>query len=108
MKKTTRKQRKSPRYNGYNVFGERCIAKFVTLEKDTAIKQYLDILDDIDNHAGENLEYTFTLSKDFSEAESKALYRDIDRITALRATMKKKSLTYLDLKAPTRIQATVC
>ena len=105
--KKYKKNTKKARYNGYNVFGDRCIAKFVTLEKDTAIKQYLDILDDIDAHASENLEYTFTLSKDFSEEESKALYRDIDRITALRAMMKKKSLTHLDLKTPSRVQATV-
>ena len=43
-----KKIKKNSRYNGRNVFGERCIAKFVTLEKATATEQYIEILEDLE------------------------------------------------------------
>ena len=51
MKKNkSKKNHKVNRYNGRNVYGQRCIAKTVTLEKETALEQYLDILDDVEAH----------------------------------------------------------
>lgn len=63
MKKNkSKKNHKVNRYNGRNVYGQRCIAKTVTLEKETALEQYLDILDDVEAHKrkGETLEYMRT------------------------------------------------
>jgi hypothetical protein len=40
------------KFSGRNVFGQRCIAKFVKLEKETAVEQYLAILADIENANG--------------------------------------------------------
>ena len=91
-----KKIKKNSRYNGRNVFGERCIAKFVTLEKATATEQYIEILEDIYNHPGDIIEYTFTLSNDFSPSESEELYRWIDKVSALYAMAKKKDFCRLD------------
>ena len=96
MKKKSKKSNKKSHYNGRNVFGERCIAKFVTLEKATATEQYIEILEDIYNHPGDIIEYTFTLSNDFSPSEAEKLYRWIDKVSALYATAKKKDFCRLD------------
>ena len=98
MKKKSKKSNKGSHYNGRNVFGERCIAKFVTLEKATAVEQYLEILADIDNHPGDIIEYTFTLSKDFSHSEAEALYKWIDKVSAFHAMAQKKNFTRMDIR----------
>ena len=41
MKKSANKSTKKNIYNGRNIYGQRCIAKFVKLEKETALDQYL-------------------------------------------------------------------
>ena len=57
--KKNKKNTKKARYNGRNAFGQRCIAKFVVLEKETAMQQFLEALADIDAHEGQRIEYTF-------------------------------------------------
>ena len=98
MKKSKKDTKKTTRYNGYNVFGERCIAKTVTLQKDTALKQYLDMLDDIDSHPGEIIEYTFYLSKDITKEDADAIYAQIERISALRAMMTQRKFVQASVR----------
>ena len=98
MKKKSKKSNKGSHYNGRNVFGERCIAKCVTLEKDTAVEQYLEILADMDKHHGENIEYTILISKDFSHSEAEALYKWIDKVSAFHAMAQKKNFTRMDIR----------
>ena len=40
--KKNKKKTENIRYNGRNAFGERCIAKFLVLEKETAMQQFLE------------------------------------------------------------------
>lgn len=100
MKKNKRNTKKTTRYNGRNVFGERCVAKTVTLQKDTALKQYLDMLDDIDSHPNEIIEYTIYLSKDITKEEADAIYAQIERITSLRAMMTHREFVQLSAVLP--------
>ena len=44
MKKQNKKNNRAAR----NVFGQKCIAKEVTLNKENALKQYLEVLNDIE------------------------------------------------------------
>ena len=97
MKKNT------SRYNGRNVFGERCIAKFATLEKGTALKQFMEILDDLDAHAGMCIEYTFNLSKDFSPEEAAELHAQLDRVSALHAMSKNREFIRQDIFGTPRL-----
>ncbi len=83
--KKNKKNTKKARYNGRNAFGQRCIAKFVVLEKETAMQQFLEALADIDAHEGQRIEYTFAIGKDFTREEADAFWVQMDRITAFRA-----------------------
>ena len=98
MKKNKKNTKKNSRYNGYNVFGERCIAKTVTLQKKTALKQYIDMLDDIDSHPDEIIEYTFYLSKDITKEESNAIYAQIEKISALRAMKAQRKFVQASVR----------
>ena len=97
MKKKMNKNNKKSRYNGRNAFGERCIEKVVTLEKDTAVEQYLEILADMDKHHGENIEYTILISKDFCQSEADELCKWIQKVAAFRALAQKKSFLRMDI-----------
>ena len=70
--KKNKKKTENIRYNGRNAFGERCIAKFLVLEKETAMQQFLEALADIDAHKGKRIEYTFQLGKTFTHEEADA------------------------------------
>ena len=56
-------KRAGRKYNGKNIFGERCVAKSIKLHKETAVKQYLDILADVTAHKDQNTEYTVDASE---------------------------------------------
>lgn len=52
---------------GFNVYGEPCVERIVTLEKGTAIQQYMEIVNTLKN-AKKVIEYTLYF-KDFSKEE---------------------------------------
>ena len=100
MKKNkSKKNHKVNRYNGRNLYGQRCIAKTVTLEKETALEQYLDILDDVEAHKrkGETLEYT-VFSPGFTKEELEELNGAIERVMAFRARMNNTNFLTAELK----------
>lgn len=88
--KKNKKKTENIRYNGRNAFGERCIAKFLVLEKETAMQQFLEALADIDAHKGKRIEYTFQLGKTFTHEEADAFRLQMDRITAFRARTQSR------------------
>lgn len=53
---------------GFNVHGEPCIERIVTLEKETAIQQYMEIVETLKNTA-KVIEYTL-LYNNFTEEEA--------------------------------------
>ena len=73
--------------NGRNVYGQPCIEKFVKLEKETALDQYLAILADIENANGKAIEYTVD-SSCFTREEAIAFNDKLERIMALRARLR--------------------
>ena len=73
--------------NGRNVYGQPCIEKFVKLEKETALDQYLAILADIENANGKAIEYTVD-SSCFTREEAIAFNDKLERIMALRASLR--------------------
>ena len=90
MKKNKKNTKKATRYNGYNAFGDRCIAKTAVLKKETALVQYLEALADIDTHDGERIEYTFALGKDFTREEAEAFWGQMKKIAEFRAKAQSK------------------
>ena len=71
MKKTKKNMKKNS-YIGKNVYGQSCIIKEVTLEREPALAQYLEIMADIENHkkANQNIEYSIAFSKDIPKADN--------------------------------------
>ena len=55
-----KKKQNIKRSKGYNIYGQRCEVRTVTLNKETALKQYIEILDEIEiaRAEGRKLEYT--------------------------------------------------
>ena len=67
-----KKQNKKNNHAGRNIFGQKCITKEVILNKENALEQYLEVLNDIEQHRqlGINIEYDVKLPKDvFSQDE---------------------------------------
>ena len=87
------------KFNGRNVFGQKCIAKFVKLEKETAAEQYLAILADIENANGKIIEYTVD-SSCFTKEEATAFYDQIACIMELRAAFKNTGFATVDFPTP--------
>ena len=87
VKNGKKNTRKNNNYNGKNVYGQPCVAKFVKLEKETALDQYLAILDDIENANGKAIEYTVD-SSCFSREEAEEFGKKVERIMALRARLR--------------------
>ena len=88
QKKNAKKNiRKNGIYNGRNVYGDPCIAKFVKLEKETALDQYMAILADIENTNGKAVEYTVD-SSCFTKEEAIAFGKKEERIMELRARLR--------------------
>lgn len=87
MKKSHKKSVRKNSYVERNVYGQPCIAKFVKLEKDTALDQYLAIMADIENAHGKAIEYTID-SSCFSREEAIEFSNKISRITEMRAGLR--------------------
>lgn len=93
MKKSTKSKRiRKNNYNGRNVYGQRCIAKFVKLEKETALDQYMDIIADLEASQGQTIEYTID-SSCFSCEEAEQFNNKLIRIMELRSRMRGYSFT---------------
>lgn len=85
-----KKQNKKSCRTGRNIFGQRCIAKEVTLTKENAITQYIEVLNDIEQHKkmNINIEYDVKIPKDvFSKEEIAALTQKLVNLTMLRSGM---------------------
>ena len=74
MKKRTHARKNAQKY-GRNVYGERCIVKDITIQKEAANKQCIEIVKDIRDHAakGLKLEYTVFYAKDLTMEEIEAI-----------------------------------
>ena len=59
---------------GKNVFGEICVTKFLKLDKETALEQYVEMMNDITSHHGK-IEYTVD-SSCFSIEEAKHFFEN--------------------------------
>ena len=84
MKKQIKKNMKK---NARNIFGEKCIAKEVILNKETALEQYIEILNDLELHRqmGINIEYDVKMPKEvFSEEEIDEMNRKMNVLMMLR------------------------
>ena len=87
VKNAKKNTRKNNNYNGKNVYGQPCVEKFVKLEKETALDQYLTILADIENANGKAVEYTVD-SSCFTREEAEAFGKKVERIMELRARLR--------------------
>jgi len=70
---------RSKRNNGRNIFGEKCTEKFLKLNKETAIQQYMEMLKDIVSHGGK-IEYTID-SSCFTPDEAEDFFKLAEYIT---------------------------
>ena len=59
---------------GKNVFGEICVTKFLKLDRETALEQYVEMMNDITSHHGK-IEYTVD-SSCFSIEEAKHFFEN--------------------------------
>lgn len=102
MKKHNKKSMKNTRM-GRNVYGDRCISKVVVLEKETAIAQYLEILEDIERHKkmNINIEYDIQMPKDvFSQKEIAELNRKLSNLMMLRSGMMQMPFVEMNAAFP--------
>ena len=70
---------------GRNIFGEVCTEKFLKLNKETAVQQYMDMMKDIVSHGGE-IEYTVD-STCFTPDEAEELFKMAESINIMYASM---------------------
>lgn len=84
--KTKKNRHQTNKNTGRNIYGQKCIAKFVKLEKETAITQYFEAQDYIDAHRGEKVEFTLDASC-FTEEECREFFKKVERIAELRAQL---------------------
>ena len=85
-----KKQNKKNTKMGRNIYGQRCIAKVVVLKKETAIDQYVEILNDIEQHKRMNInvEYDIQMPKEiFSQEDINELNRKFNNLAMLRSGM---------------------
>ena len=97
-----KKQNKNSTKMGRNIYGQRCIAKVVVLKKETAIAQYVDILNDIERHRkmNINLEYDIQMPKDvFSKEEVLELNQKLSNLMMLRYGMMR--VPFVEMNATT-------
>lgn len=99
--KKTKKNTKKNSCIGKNVYGQTCIIKEVTLEKEAALEQYLEIMADIEKHqkANQNIEYSIAFPKDMSKQEIDKFYDDLKKLMALRTQMRNTKFVELTKKA---------
>lgn len=81
MKKQNKKNRKN-NYNGRNIFGERCIAKTLKLEKETAFEQCVQVLKEVMT-SEVRIEYTLDWTA-MTEDEAMAVQGKLNRLMELR------------------------
>ena len=82
MKKHNKKNRKS-NYKGRNIFGERCIAKTLKLEKETAFEQCVQMLKEVMT-SEVKIEYTLDWTA-MTEDDAIAVQDKLDRLLQLRS-----------------------
>lgn len=70
---------------GRNIFGEVCTEKFLKLNKETAVQQYMDMMKDIVSHGGE-IEYTVD-STCFTPDEAEEFFKMAECINNMYASM---------------------
>ena len=93
-KKNNKKSQKNTRM-GRNIYGQRCITKEVTLTKENAIDQYIEVLDDIERHRklNINIEYDVKMPKDvFSQDEIDEMNRKLSNLMMLRYGMSQMNI----------------
>ena len=83
MKKNTKKNfHRNNKYNGRNVFGQRCVAKYLKLDKENAFDQCVQILKEVMT-SNVTIEYTLDWSA-FTPEEAQEIQDKLDRLCALR------------------------
>ena len=85
-----KKQNKKNNHAGRNIFGQKCITKEVILNKENALEQYLEVLNDIEQHRqlGINIEYDVKMPKDvFSQDDIDEMNRKMSNLMMLRYGM---------------------
>ena len=90
-----KKQNKKNNHAGRNIFGQKCITKEVILNKENALEQYLEVLNDIEQHRqlGINIEYDVKLPKDvFSQDEIDEMNRKMSNLMMLRYGMAQMNV----------------
>ena len=90
-----KKQNKKNNCVGRNIFGQKCIAKEVTLNKENALEQFLEVLNDIEQHRqmGINVEYDVKMPKDvFSQDEIAEVNRIMSNLMMLRYGMAQMNV----------------
>lgn len=70
---------------GKNIFGETCTEKYLKLNKETAVQQYREMMNDIVSHGGK-IEYTLD-SSCFTPAEAEEFFKIAECINIMYATM---------------------
>ena len=77
--------KKNNRYNGYNVYGQRCEVRTVKLNKENALEQCLEVMRKVEiaQREGRKLEYTLDWTA-ISNEERIRTSQELDRITRLR------------------------
>ena len=81
MKKQNKKNRKN-NYNGRNIFGERCVARTLKLEKETAFEQCVQMLKEVMT-SEVRIEYTLDWTA-MTEDEAIAIQDKLNRLLELR------------------------
>lgn len=83
MKKHNKKNtRKNNNYNGRNIFGDRCVAKTLKLEKETAFDQCVQMLKEVMT-SEVRIEYTLDWTA-MTEDEAIAIQDKLNRLLELR------------------------
>ena len=90
-----KKQNKKNNHAGRNIFGQKCITKEVILNKENALQQYLEVLNDIEQHRqlGINIEYDVKMPKDvFSQDDIDEMNRKMSNLMMLRYGMAQMNV----------------
>ena len=90
-----KKQNKKNNHAGRNIFGQKCITKEVILNKENALEQYLEVLNDIEQHRqlGVNIEYDVKMPKDvFSQDDIDEMNRKMSNLMMLRYGMAQMNV----------------
>lgn len=82
MKKNKKNAKKNNRYNGRNIFGQRCVAKTLKLNKENALDQCIQMLNEVMT-SDVVIEYTLDWSA-FTPEEAHEVQEKLNRYCALR------------------------